>query len=94
MFYKESNYNFFNDGRSPNLEEFNNTLENALAGNDKSLARILSWASLTIGEGNIAYGKFLYSLQKVVGENRIINAYDRLSPPEQESVKHTMLTTY
>jgi hypothetical protein len=91
--YKESNYNFFNDGRSPNLKEFNQTLENAQSGNDQSLTTILSWASLTDGEGSLAYGNFLLKLQKIVGEKRMIAALESLNDPEQEAARYLMLAS-
>jgi hypothetical protein len=92
--YEESNYNFFEDGRGPTLEEFNKTLKNAINNNDRDLSNILSWASLTSNGGTLAYGEFLLKLQNVVGEKRIIHCIDSLPKENQENIRYTLLTTY
>jgi len=91
--YKEKNYNFFTDGRSPSLEEFNNTAEEAAQGNNQALTQLLAWTSLTEGEGSISYANFLLTIQETVGEKRFIHAFEDLTPEDQGTVKSLITTS-
>ena len=86
-------YNFFNDGRSPDLTEFNKAVDVAIKGNDGALIEILSWANLTEGEGSIDYAQFLLKLQATVGQERFVKAFDKLCPENQGIVK-SIITTH
>lgn len=86
-------YNFFNDGRAPELKEFNNITDKALKGDNDALAQTLSWAAITEGEGSKDYAHFLLKLQEKVGEERFVHAFNRLSPEEQGIVK-SIITTH
>jgi hypothetical protein len=89
--YKD--YNFFNDGRSPDLTEFNKTVEMAIKGNNGALTEVLTWASLTDGEGSINYANFLLKLQDMVGQERFVKAFDNL-PPENQGIVKSIITTH
>jgi hypothetical protein len=90
--YKEANYDFFVDGRSPDLKEFNDTTKKAVEGNNPELIRILAWASLTDGEGSLDYAEYLLKLQRLVGEKRFIEAFENL-PPEEQGIVKSLITT-
>lgn len=86
-------YNFFNDGRAPELKEFNATTDKALKGDNDALTQMLSWTSLTDEEGSKAYAHFLLKLQKRVGEERFVNAFNTL-PPEEQGIVKSIITTH
>jgi hypothetical protein len=96
-FYKQvpyEKYNFFNDGRSPDHQEFNQTLKKAIDGSNKALTQILSWAALTSGKESTNYALFLKRLQKNIGEPRFIKAFDSLHQEDQGIVKTLLYTIY
>lgn len=86
-------YNFFNDGRAPELTNFNQTVGMAIKGKDEALLEVLSWASLTDEEGSKDYAQFLLKLQEIVGQKRFVSAFNKLSPEEQGIVK-SIITTH
>lgn len=86
------NYNFFNDGRSPDLTEFNKTIDMAIKGNDPALTEILTWANLTDEKESRNYGEFLLKLQSMVGQKRFVKAFENLSPENQGIVKGIVTT--
>jgi len=86
------NYNFFNDGRSPNLTEFNKTVDMAIKGNDLALTEILTWANLTNEKESRNYTEFLLKLQGIIGQERFVKAFENLSPENQGIVKGIITT--
>jgi hypothetical protein len=88
-----NNYNFFNDGRSPDLTEFNKTVDAAIKGDNNALTEVLLWANLTDEEGSINYAEFLLKIQSIVGQERFVKAFNKL-PPEIQGIVKSIMTTH